>query len=283
MNVSKNIFCLRPVCLAAMLLLLSVSSFAQLNVPRPSPLSSLTQKVGLAEVTVTYSRPAMKGRKVFGDLVPYDKTWRTGANEPAKFTFSDTVTVEGVKLAPGEYGFYTIPGVKEWTIIFGKNPKTSAGNLKEEEQAARFKVKSEKTAAPVETFTIDIINQSTNSAFIQLSWENTSVKFKIENDVDRAVMSEIRQKMDNKYVYYQAASYYYDTNRDMKQALEWINIATAENPAFWQLHTKAKIQVRLGDCKGADETAKKSIELAKAANNDEYVKMNEKLMADCKK
>jgi hypothetical protein len=267
----------------AIILLAVINSVnAQVNLPRPSPSSTVMQKVGLADVTVAYSRPSMKGRKVFGDVVPFDKMWRTGANEPTKITLSDTVSFEGTKVAPGEYALYTIPTASDWTIILGKNPKTGVNDYKEDLQVAKFKVKSEKACSSVETFTIDFTNVTTNSAFIQLSWENTQVKFKIENEVDSKVMADIKQKMDNSFVYYQAANYYYDTNRDMKQALEWVNKATEKSAQFWQLHLKAKIQVKLGDCKGAIETAQKSNELAKVAKNDEYVKMNEALIADCK-
>lgn len=276
---------MRKISFITLLLILFVTSeavFAQLNIPRPSPAATVTQKVGLADVSVSYSRPSAKGRKIFGDLVAYDKIWRTGANEPTKVTFSDSVTVGGKKLAPGEYGLYTIPGTSEWTIIFGKDPMTQAGNLKDDQKVAEFKVKSKKTCEPVETFTIDFTDLTTTSANIQLAWENTKVDFKVENEVDSKVMAEIKQKMDNSMVYFQAASYYYDTNRDMKQALEWVNKATEKNPMFWQLHLKAKIQVKLNDCKGAIETAQKSIELAKAAKNEEYVKYNERLISDCK-
>jgi hypothetical protein len=263
-------------------------AFAQINMPRPSPSSTVMQKVGLADVTISYSRPSAKGRKIFGELVPFDKMWRTGANEPTKISVTDTIKVEGTKLAPGDYALYTIPGTSEWTIILGTNPRTGANDYKDDQQAARFKVKSEKACAMVETFTIDFSNVTTTSAYIQFSWENTTVKFKIESDIDSRVMAEIKQKTDkidteNSFTYFQAASYYYDNNKDLKQALEWVNLATAKNPMFFQVHLKAKIQAKLGDCKGAIETANKSIELSKAAKNDEYVKMNEKLIADCKK
>lgn len=256
--------------------------YAQINSPKPSPLSTVTQKVGLADVSVTYSRPSAKGRKVFGDVVAFDKIWRTGANEPTKVSFSDTVSVEGIKLAPGEYALYTIPGTSEWTVLFGKNTKVQAGDFKESEAAAKFKVKSEKACAHVESFTIEFTDLTMTTANIQISWETTSVKFKVENDVDAKVMTDIKIKTDNVFTYFQAAGYYYDTNRDMKQALEWVNKAVEKNPAFYILHLKAKIQVKLNDCKGAVETATKSLEAAKAAKNDDYVKMNEKLISECK-
>jgi hypothetical protein len=265
-----------------MICLVSFSSFAQINLPRPSPSSTVMQKVGLADVTIAYSRPSAKGRKVFGDVVPFDKMWRTGANEATKISISDTVSIEGNKIAPGDYALYTIPGTAEWTIILGKNARVGANDYKDEQQAARFKVKSEKLCAAVETFTIDFVNLTTSSAYIQLSWESTSVKFKIENEVDAKVMADIKAKTENLNTYFQAASYYYETNRDLKQALEWINKVTANGGgAFYQVHLKAKIQAKMGDCKGATETAMKSLELSKAAKNDEYVKFNEKVIADC--
>lgn len=274
---------MKNILFAAILSCTSIFASAQLNIPKPSPGATVSQKVGLAEVSISYSRPSAKGRKVFGDVVPFGKPWRTGANEATKISFSDTVTIEGKKINPGEYAVYTIPTETEWTIILGKDAKAPVQSYKAGEEAALFKIKPTKVTDKVETFTIGFDNVSPSSAEISLVWENTKVSFKISNDYDSKVMAEINQKLDNGYVYFQAASYYLETNRDMKQALEWINIATKTDPKFYQLHVKAKIQVQLGDCKGAIETANKSIELAKEAKNDEYVKMNEKLINDCKK
>ena len=256
-------------------------TMAQITAPAPSPAATVMQRVGLADVTVSYSRPSMKGRKIFGDLLPFDKIWRTGANSPTKITFSDTVSVEGTKLAPGDYALYTIPGASEWTVIIGKNIKAQAQDYKDDQQAARFKVKPQTLCAPVETFTIDFTDVTLGAANIQLSWETTGVKFKISNDYDAKVMADIKQKTENNTTYFQAANYYYETNRDLKQALEWINKATEKGGMFYQVHLKAKIQQKMGDCKGAIETANKSLELAKAAKNDDYVKLNEKLIAEC--
>jgi len=255
---------------------------AQITAPAPSPGATVMQKVGLADVTINYSRPSAKGRKIFGDLLPFDKIWRTGANAPTKLTVSDTVSIEGAKLAPGDYAIYTIPGATEWTVIIGKNPKTQAQDYKDEQQAARFKVKPMALCAPVETFTFDFTDVTQGSANIQLSWETTGVKFKITNDYDAKVMADIKQKTENSMSYYQAASYYYDTNRDLKQALEWINKATEKGGMFFQVYLKAEIQEKLGDYNAAIETANKSIELSKAAKNDDFVARNEKLIAECK-
>ncbi|HEX8545458.1 MAG TPA: DUF2911 domain-containing protein [Cytophagaceae bacterium] len=258
------------------------SSIAQINTPRPSPSASIMQKIGLADVTIAYSRPSAKGRKIFGDVVPFNKIWRTGANEPTKLTTTDTISIGGKKIGPGEYGLYTIPGESEWTVIFGKNPKTSAGAYKEEEDAVRLKVRPETSSSKLETFTIDFANVTTTSADLVLSWENTSVKFKIENEVDKKVMAQIKDRNEDINFQWQAASYYFDNNKDLNQAYTWVNKVVERNPQFWTWHLKAKIEAKQNKCALATASAQKSMELAKTAGNDEYVKFNEKLIADCK-
>ncbi len=263
---------------------LSFSCFvanAQINMPRPSPDARVMQKIGMAEVTINYSRPQAKGRKIFGDVVPFDKIWRTGANSPTKITISDSITINGKKIAGGEYALYTIPTASEWTVILGKNAFVNAGDYKDEQEVTKFKVKSEVTPAMVEAFTIAFVNVTPTSAEIEISWEKTAAKFKLQFDADAKVMADIKNKTElDPNALFQAASYYYDTNRDMTKALQWVTIATDKNPQFWTLHMKAKIQAKLKDYKGSIASANKSIELAKAAKNDEYVKFNEKLIAE---
>lgn len=256
-------------------------SNAQINMPRPSPEARVMQKVGMAEVTINYCRPQAKGRKIFGEVVAFDKIWRTGANSPTKITISDSIAVNGKKIAGGEYGFYTIPNATEWTIIFGKNASTSAGDYKDDQEVARFKVKPEALPTMVEAFTIGFVNVTPTTAEVELSWEKTSVRFKLVYDADAKVMADIKSKTElDANALSQAASYYYDTNRDLTQALKWITTSTDKNPQFWTLHTKAKIQAKLKDYKGAIVTAQRSIDMAKTAKNEEYVKFNEKLIAE---
>jgi hypothetical protein len=267
--------------------LFSAVSQAQINMPQPSPAASLTQKVGLTDVTVNYSRPSMKGRKIFGELLTYGKLWRTGANAATKLTFSDEVTLEGKKIPAGEYSLFTIPGAAEWTVILNKNAKAGMNDYKQEEDAARFTVKPTKTPSKVETFTILFSDVQPTTANLDLMWENTLVRMKMTTDVDSKVMAQIKEKVidatpSDPGMYFQAASYYYETGKDMKQALDWVNKATATNPQFWMVHLKAKIQAKLKDYKGAVESANQSIELAKAAKNDDYVRLNEKLIAETK-
>ncbi|MCS6905664.1 MAG: DUF2911 domain-containing protein [Bacteroidia bacterium] len=254
--------------------------------PQPSPLGSVTQKVGLADISITYSRPSARGRIIFGDLVPYNKLWRTGANASTKLKVSEDVTIEGHKIPAGEYSLLTIPGPNEWTIILNKDLKvTGEANYKQHEDLVRFTVKPQKTDRKIETFTIQFADlSSNNSCFIELMWENTLIRFKLETEVDSKVMAEIQNKLINPTsMYYQAARYYYENNKDLKQALEWINKATEKEQQYWMMYLKAKIQAANGDYKGALQTAELAKKLAAEAKNEEYVKMNEALITEFKK
>ncbi len=265
---------------------------AQIAMPAASPASTVTQKVGLTDVTVTYSRPSVKGRAIFGgDVVPYDKMWRTGANAATVIKFSDAVTIAGNKVPAGEYALYTIPGKNEWTIILHKNTKhwgDGGKEYKQEEDQARFKVKPETNPRAVESFTINFANLKNNAADVELMWDKTIASFTIETDVDSKVMAQIQEKVVNGKdvapgMYAAAASYYFETGKDLKQASEWMKKANANEPKFWNLHTQAKIQAKMKDYKGAIKTAEQSLALAKKENNDDYVRMNEKAIAEWKK
>jgi tetratricopeptide (TPR) repeat protein len=257
----------------------------QINMPQPSPLGTVTQKVGLADITITYSRPSAKGRVIFGELVPFDKLWRTGANAATKIKISEDVTLEGNKVPAGEYALLTIPGRSEWIIILNKDLRvTGEANYKPAEDLLRFKVKPQKTGSKIETFTIQFADLTYNSCYIELQWENTMARFKLETEVDSKVMADIENKLINPTsMYYQAARYYYENNKDLKQALEWINKATEKQQQYWVMYLKAKIQAANGDYKGALETAEIAKKLAAEAKNDEYVKMNEAIITEYKR
>lgn len=276
----------------AFLLVVSLSASAQVEMPAPSPLATLTQEVGLMEVKITYSRPSAKGRKIFGDLVPFGKSWRTGANASTKISFSDAVKVEGKEIPAGEYALFTIPGESEWTIVLHKNVNVmgSGGkDYKQEEEAARFKVKSTKISDPVETFTIGMGNITLNSAMVFLAWENTKVGFKVEADFDSQIVANIEDAINNidrnnGNLYFQGAWYYFETGKDLDKALEWVNKAVAANPnAYWMSHVKAKILAKKNDNKAAIEVAEASKKAAEKGNNQDYVRLNEKLIAELKK
>jgi len=264
--------------LAISFLYLAIGSLsAQINIPQPSPASTVMQKVGLADVTINYSRPSAKDRKVFGDLVPYGAMWRTGANRSTKLTVSDSVTIGGAKIGKGDYSIFTIPNEKEWTIIINKGVDLGGTNgYKQEEDVVRFSAIPSKTSY-TESFTFNFANVTTTSADIEISWEETKVSFKIEQNVDATVMKNIDAALSPSATsYFQAARYYYDTNRDSKLALEWIDKSLAiGGDKFWILRSKSLIQARLEDYAGAIATAEKSKSLALADKNNDYVKMNE--------
>jgi len=240
----------------------------------------------LAKVNVLYSRPSTKGRKIFGDLVPFGEVWRTGANASTKLTFSQDVTLKGNLLPAGSYALYSIPGIEEWTIIISKNIELwGAVGYSESEDQLRFKVPTKTVSSHYETFTISFSDFTDNSAYLNLKWEKTKAKFKIENKIDWQVMSQIQDQVidnqpENSGVYYQAASYYFTANKDDKMALDFINKAIeGGQERYWTYHLKAKIQVRLGMNEEAEVSAMKSIEMAKEAGNMDYVRLNEKLIA----
>lgn len=274
----------------AALTLSSTSAVAQLAMPAPSPLGTVTQRVGLTDMTVTYSRPSVKGRKIFGEVVGYGKGWRTGANNATVISFKDEVTIEGIKVPAGEYALYTIPNENEWTVVLNKNTK-AGGNVsdyKETEDVARFKVKPTKTDDRTETFTINFADLTPSTANVELLWDKTSVKFKVASEVESKVMAQIQEKVINGKdvapgMYASAAVYYFENNKDNKQALEWIKKANEKDPKFWNLHTQAKIEAKNKDYKNAIKTAEKSKEMAKAAKNDDYVRMNDEKIAEWKK
>ncbi|RDC61439.1 DUF2911 domain-containing protein [Adhaeribacter pallidiroseus] len=276
-------------CVSVMLacLLSTSAAFAQLETPQASPLGTVSQRVGLTTISVEYSRPSAKGRKIFGGILPFGKAWRTGANGTTKITFKDDVTVQGNKVPAGEYALYTIPNEAEWTIVLNKN-LTLGGNTNEyktTEDVTRFTVKPIRLTNRTETFTINFSDLTPATANVEILWENTSVKFKVVTEVESKVMKQIQEQVINGQnvsadMYAAAASYYYENNKDNKLALEWIKKANEKDPKFWNMHTQAKIQARAKDFKGATAAAQKSIELAKAAKNDDYVRMNEQVMAE---
>lgn len=280
---------------AFLIVLLAVGLVAngQIQTPQASATASTSTTVGLTDVKIDYSRPSAKGRTIFGDaatvLVPYGKIWRTAANSGTKITFSDDVKVEGTPVPKGEYLIYTWPGATEWTVSIYKDIKLGANTDKYDkaQEAASFKVKSEKLTEKVETFTINIgdISADSKSAKVQIAWENTSVKFTITADYDEKVMKAIEASTKvNPNNYYAAAVYYMDNGKDVKKALEWMNKAMEgnANPQFWQLYQKARIQKANGDKAGALATSKASWEAAKAANNRDYQLMNEELQKSLK-
>lgn len=255
-----------------------------IKTPQPSPGQTIKQDFGISSVELNYSRPGMKGRKIFGDLVPYGKVWRTGANSATRIKFSDDVTIGGQPLKAGEYAIYTVPDEKEWEIIINKGSANWGTDYKQEDDILRVKATATKLDQPVETFTMQFANVKPNSTELQLMWDKTLVSVPITTDVDQKVMAQIDNAMNkDNHPYYQAAMYYMETGRDLNQALTWFDKAIEQNPnAYWVYHQKANALAKLGKKAEAKTTAQKSMELARAANNQDYVKLNEKLMDNLK-
>ena len=265
-------------------------SFGQIELPAPSPTATFSQKVGLTEVSINYSRPSKKGRTIFGDLVPYGKLWRTGANNATKFTFSDDVKIGGKDLPAGTYALFTIPGEDEWTIIFNNNfNQGGTGNYKESEDALRVNIKSIKIPATIETLLINVEDLKPTSAIIEILWESTVVQIPLEVSVDERIMASIDQAMKiNPNTYYSAAIYYRDSGKDLNQALEWMNEAIKIYEAdgrnvFWVYRQKSLLEADMKKYSNAVTTAKVSLEKAKEAGNDDYVKMNSESIAEWSK
>jgi hypothetical protein len=259
-----------------------------LKVPAPSPLQTIKQNFALSEITVEYSRPSTKGRMVFGDVVPFGAIWRTGANSSTKITFGEDVKVEGKDVVAGTYALYSIPNKDSWELMLYKD-LTLGGEVSEykvENEVAKFKVIPMALPSKTETFTINFADITPTSIKIEMMWESTKVVLNVVADIDSKVMKNIETALSpaDKRPYYSAASYYYDNNKDMKQALEWASKAAELNPkAYWVFYLKAKIQLKLKDAAGAIATAEQSIVLAKEDKDDAYVKNNEKLIAEAKK
>lgn len=270
--------------LAAILTIMSVEA-QTLKTPAASTTQTVKQDFALGAIELNYSRPSAKGRKVMGDLVPFDKVWRTGANQATVITFSDEVTIGGTAVKPGKYGLLSIPGAKEWTLILTKDLNvTSPSAYKVENDVVRVKAAAMGIPTKVETFTIQFANITGNSCEMHIMWENTAVSLPITTDVDSKVMKQIDDVMNkDTKPYFAAASYYYDNGKDLAKARTWVDKAIADNPtAYWMTLLKARIHAKQGDKAGATAMCDKTIELATAGKNDDYVKMANELKATLK-
>lgn len=263
---------------------------APLEFPAASPLGSVKQRVGVTDIEVTYSRPSMRGRKVFGGLEPYGDVWRTGANGATTISFSTDVKFGGSDVAAGTYAVLSIPGEKEWTVILSTaTDQFGAYAYDAKNDVVRVNAAPVALAAPVETLTMQIGHLTSSSAHLQIAWENTSVSVPVETDVVATMVPRIEAAMagDGPHPYGSAAMFYFDNDLDMTKAAAWMDKALEENPeAFWMIYRKGLILEKAGDMKGAVAAATQSMELAmkrSGALKAEYVRLNEALIARCKK
>ena len=268
---------------AGLALVLSLSASAQIQTPQASPKATIDQVVGLTNVKIEYSRPSARGRAVYGELVPFGRLWRTGANANTIVTFGDDVIIAGKTLKAGKYALYTQPKADSWDIIFYTD--TNNWGLPEKwdetKEAVRATVKPEFLNRPVETLNIAVNGLDSDYGFLEISWEKTLVALKFEVPTRATALKSIEEAMSGPTAgsYFAAAQYYYQSNADLGKALNWINSAIDKTPKgqdapFYMLRQKSLIQAKMGDKAGAIETAKLSLAGAEKAGNNDYVKMN---------
>ena len=279
----------------SMLLALLFANFyvdAQVKTPQASPMAKIDQVVGLTNIQIEYSRPSAKGRTVYGDLVPFGKNWRTGANANTTISFSEDVKIAGKDLKKGKYALYTTPKADNWDIIF--YTETNNWGLPEEwndaKVALKVSVKPETTTKSIESFAIFLNNLTIDAGVIELSWERTMVAIPFSVPTQEAAMKSIEKTLAGPAAgdYFAAAQYFYQTNNDLNKALTWVNTAVSLTPKnattpYWYLRLKSLIQAKLGDKKGAIATAKESLDLAVKAGNGDYEKMNKDSIAEWSK
>lgn len=272
---------MKKIILSLFVAAFTFSANAQIKTPAPSPFQKVEQIVGLTDITLEYSRPGVKGRKIFGGLEDYGKVWRTGANSNTKLTFSTDFTVDGKQLKKGTYALYTIPGKKSWDIILYTDASNWGNPRKWDESkvAAKVRVTPQEMPMLIETFTITFDDITNNSAVLGILWENTYVGLKFETPTDAMVSDNIKKVMSGPSAndMYGAAVYYLQSGKDITKAQEWIDKAvsmTSKNPRFWYLRQQSLIHAKAGNKKGAIKAAKESLKYAEIAKNAGYIKMN---------
>ena len=252
----------------------------RLKTPTLSPFSKISQQVGLTEVTLQYSRPSAKGRVVFGELVPYDKVWRTGANRATRITFKEVAKIGGKKIQPGEYAIYTIPNQGYWTIIIHANTSLrsiAGGAYKPSNDVFRFELVPEKNNNYVETFTCQFSEVKTNSLMLDITWENTLISIPIEVEVDKKIESQMQVFMKNPEkiphrTYFEADQYYSNNGKDLKDALNFIDSALNKSPENFRYGLlKAKILAKMNNDKEALVIIEAANNWAKNKNNANYI------------
>lgn len=265
-----------------------ISTQAQLRLPAPSPKQTIKQSFALGSIELSYSRPSIKGRQIFGDVVPYDMLWRTGANNATVLHFSEAVEFGGKKIDSGSYALYTIPNEDSWDIILNRGV-TNWGTEKyrESDDVVRFKVPVKRMKQSLETFTMQFADFTLESCALHLMWEKTSVAIPIKSDIKERLRSEISTGMQNDSVdkrpYWEAAQFYREYDHNDVMALENIKSAVVAAPkAYYMWLYKAKIEKDLGDKTAAKTSAETALQLAREAKSDDYIKMDEDLLKKLK-
>lgn len=274
---------MKHIFLSCFLAACTIASQAQVKIPAASTMQTTKQSFGLGTLEWSYSRPNLKGRSIYTDVAPAGKLWRTGANGPTTLTVTDEITIGGKKITTGKYGLLTIPDKSQWTVIISKQDNIGANlkDYKEADDVVRLKVKPVTIAIPTETFTIQLADVKSESAELQLRWGNIVIPVPIKTDVDSRIMASIDASMKSANPdYTTAAAYYLENGKDINKALEWYAASAGKNPkAFWEMYQYARALAKAGKKKEAKEMATKSMQVAKEAGNDEYVRNNQKLIS----
>jgi hypothetical protein len=266
----------------------ALKTFAQEpRIPESSSTQTIIQDFGLGKITVTYSRPNVKGRKIFGGINPYGEVWRTGANAATVITFTENVIVEGNKVPAGTYSLFSIPDEKMWTIILNKTSKQwGAYSYKQADDLVRFKVKPVEVKEKRETFTMQFANSTTKTTDLYIVWDHTAVPIHMQTDDDAQITANIDKLMKGdikKRPYFNAIQYYYENDKDLNKAMAWVLEAEKLEPKGpWYKLWKARILLKMGKKADAIASAQEGVQLAKASNDDEYVRLNEAVIGQAK-
>ncbi|HNW60065.1 MAG TPA: DUF2911 domain-containing protein [bacterium] len=252
------------IVMVAALLASSALLQAQVLMPRPSPKASVTQTIGLTDVTITYSRPGVKNRTIWGELVPFDKVWRLGANEATIISLGDDVTIEGQPLPKGSYSLHAIPTPDQWTIIFNKVAEQwGSYNYKQEEDALRVTVKPQ-PGPFVERMLFTFDDVTDESAMVTLAWEKLHVSFKIGVNTSGKVLNSAKATLSPRALFF-AAQYAYQNNLETEQAAKWLDASIALEENYQNLSFKAGLLAKAGNKKEAVKLGEKALALGKAA------------------
>lgn len=256
---------------------------AQINMPQASPTQTIIQNFGMGKIELTYSRPSIRGRKLFGDmteLAPLGTLWRTGANDATKIVFDNPVTMGGKRIDSGTYAIFTIPGKKTWTVIINKGYDKSPFDYDSTLDVARFDAASSVISPAVETFTMQFSDLKPESCNLHLRWGTTDVMVPVSTEIKDKLRSQIEAALQgDKKPYWQAANFYYELDKNYQKALENVNAALQGNEdAYYMYLLKAKIEKALGDKASAKASAEKCISTATAANNPDYVRQGKELI-----
>lgn len=276
---------MKKIVLSTLFAFICLQIFAQVKMPAPSPTQTIKQDFGMGSIELKYSRPSAKGRKVFGDLVPFNKLWRTGANAATVIKFSEPVEINGKKIDTGSYAIYTIPNLESWIVIINKGFNNSGvSGYKESDDVTRFNVEPMKLKNELESFTMQFDDVKPESCMLNIMWQKTMISFPIQSKIQEKLKAQLEAALQSdKKPYWQAAQFYNEYENNSAKSLENITKALEENPkAYWMWLYKAKVQFAAGDKTGAKQSATTSLELATTEKNDDYIKMNNALLKKIK-